>query len=105
MTTIRDLVAAGFDPDTEILMYRSDEDDVAYGTVFEVRHTDALNAATVLVISATDEYAVIADEDDDEAEWQAKNVESDAAYMARMRVDHWPPPSGASEWRVGRDHG
>lgn len=70
MTTIRDLIAAGFDPDTEILVRRNDEDDIAFGSFHEVRHTDAISSATVLVLTPTDEYTLIADEDDDELEWQ-----------------------------------
>jgi hypothetical protein len=65
MATIRDLLAVGLDPDTELFARRSDEDDVAYRVVHEVRHSDSPSGEAIIILSLTDDFIVIADEDED----------------------------------------
>lgn len=70
MTTIRDLIAAGFDPDTEIFVRRNEDDDTVFTAFHEVRHADSPSGETIIVLNANDDYVVVADEDEDEIEWQ-----------------------------------
>lgn len=65
MTTLRELIALGFDLDTEVLV-QPVFNDTAYLADVEVRHVDEPSGRTVLVLSAGDAYVLLADEDDDE---------------------------------------
>jgi hypothetical protein len=66
MATLRDLIALGFDPDTEVLIQLDTDDDHAWLTDMEVRHADEPGDRTVLVLSSRDAFVTLADLNEDE---------------------------------------
>jgi hypothetical protein len=64
MTTIRELLASGYDIDAPLLVNPT-LGDTAYDVDAEVRHADSPGDPVVIVLSITDSFVLIADEDDD----------------------------------------
>jgi hypothetical protein len=84
VTTIRELIQAGFDIDKQIFVRRDDEDDTAYDTIPMKATADSPGDPDFILLDLDDSFVMIADETNDDGE-----TESD--YQARKF-------SGAGSW-------
>jgi hypothetical protein len=68
MTTINDLITAGYPTDVPLVVRRHDDADIAYDVISTKRNADGPGDPALIVLDIDDAYVVLADEDENEDE-------------------------------------
>lgn len=88
MATIRELIAAGFDVDAQLVVFRDNDDDHAFTVDAEARRTDDMSNSPLIALYLSDGFIMVADDTCPECEGTGIDHATGCSYYVEHGTDY-----------------